>query len=310
MDQQAPRLSGQPPLDEQRSLTQDLPCSKCGYNLCGLSLQGVCPECGLSIGRSAPPGMLRFSDPQWLSQLASGMNLIVVGIGASVVAMVANLLAACLLGGFWAYAFFLTMVGMHAPSRADLENQLGFPFVGATEIVGVIDLGVGLGMVLCFVIGHWELTTPDPGRRNMLLCALTRYAYPLSFGIVLIGGFVFIRFLYPLPGAAKVVVYLVAIAILVFLIATFATFVYLRQLALRIPDRKQARETSIFMWGLAVYYLVFALLYVNGVTELGLVGYAIVLGFIAYGEWALVQFRKLLVWYLRRLREAAQQARA
>ncbi|MBL8760751.1 MAG: hypothetical protein JNL50_05545, partial [Phycisphaerae bacterium] len=32
-----------------RELTGDLRCAKCAYNLKGLSVRSVCPECGLAI---------------------------------------------------------------------------------------------------------------------------------------------------------------------------------------------------------------------------------------------------------------------
>jgi len=38
--------------EHDESLTEDLPCVRCGYNLRGLKAEGNCPECGASVGKS------------------------------------------------------------------------------------------------------------------------------------------------------------------------------------------------------------------------------------------------------------------
>src|SRR5437870_167463 len=66
-------------LDAMGRLDEDVICRKCGYNLRGLSSQGVCTECGTAVGRSMMGDLLRFSDPNWVRSLASGMDWILAG---------------------------------------------------------------------------------------------------------------------------------------------------------------------------------------------------------------------------------------
>src|SRR3990172_7537522 len=67
-------------LDSAGHLDQDVICIRCGYNLRGLSLDRVCPECGTPIGRSLHGDLLRFAPPIWLAVLISGVNWILAGM--------------------------------------------------------------------------------------------------------------------------------------------------------------------------------------------------------------------------------------
>jgi len=53
-------------------LIQDLPCIKCGYNLRGMTLDKLCPECGRTVAHSARSRLLRFVDPLWVDKLSTG----------------------------------------------------------------------------------------------------------------------------------------------------------------------------------------------------------------------------------------------
>jgi len=47
-------------------IDRDVLCMSCGYNLRGLTMEKVCPECGISVGQSLLGDRLEFSDPAWL----------------------------------------------------------------------------------------------------------------------------------------------------------------------------------------------------------------------------------------------------
>lgn len=68
------------------TIDQDIPCSQCGYDLRGLTLDGRCPECGSEIGLSIEEwkkrvevNPLAMSHQSWLRQIAFGFLLLAVG---------------------------------------------------------------------------------------------------------------------------------------------------------------------------------------------------------------------------------------
>jgi predicted RNA-binding Zn-ribbon protein involved in translation (DUF1610 family) len=60
------------------AVDSDLRCTGCGYNLHGLSRDGVCPECGLEIRRSIGGQRLQYADPQWLGKLRHGTQVLIL----------------------------------------------------------------------------------------------------------------------------------------------------------------------------------------------------------------------------------------
>jgi hypothetical protein len=63
-------------LDADGRIGGDRPCLKCGYNLRSLSIAGRCPECGLPVAHSVRGDLLRYSDPDWVRQVANGAGLL------------------------------------------------------------------------------------------------------------------------------------------------------------------------------------------------------------------------------------------
>lgn len=207
-------------LDAAGNLAEDISCRRCSYNLRSLSLMGKCPECGTAVGRSIHGDLLRFSDPEWVQRLASGINWIVTAI-------VVGLLAGFLLG------FIAAILQTIFSSRTLLVLLPGFQY-----LIGLVS-----------VIGYWMVTTPDPasvgkdqpaGARSLVrLTAVGTYLLtPIQTLFQLLGSWIAL-----IPGA---------IGGLLGVVFAFAVFVYGRQLALRIPDEKTARECRIVMWGLAI----------------------------------------------------------
>lgn len=66
----------------------DISCTRCGYNLRSLAVDGQCPECNASVSASLNADRLMFADPTWLSGIARGLTVIlwslVSGFGVSV----------------------------------------------------------------------------------------------------------------------------------------------------------------------------------------------------------------------------------
>ena len=66
----------------------DISCTRCGYNLRSLAVDGQCPECNASVSASLNADRLMFADPNWLLGIARGLTVIlwslVSGFGVSV----------------------------------------------------------------------------------------------------------------------------------------------------------------------------------------------------------------------------------
>lgn len=73
-----------PAFDADRmTVTTDVSCIECQYNLRTLPVGSACPECGTPVVNSLRADLLRFADPKWLGQVHEGTKLlIVVLIGA------------------------------------------------------------------------------------------------------------------------------------------------------------------------------------------------------------------------------------
>ena len=70
-------------IDEDGRIIGDVTCRGCGYNLRGLTPDGVCPECAIAIGRSVKGDLLQYCDPAWVDRLARGMLWVIAGTIAS-----------------------------------------------------------------------------------------------------------------------------------------------------------------------------------------------------------------------------------
>ncbi len=79
-------------------------CIECGYNLRGLTRQGLCPECGTLRSASLRPDLLQYADPAWRDSICRGLTLLSVGLGlfaASIlISMTAGLFAPPLIRGY------------------------------------------------------------------------------------------------------------------------------------------------------------------------------------------------------------------
>lgn len=98
VDKQAEnREEPQAPPDDEGRLRATLRCIPCGYNLRGLALDGVCPECGTPVRQSLLRDDLRLADPVWLRKIQRGLLLLMLAIGAVVGTVLAFMLVARLL---------------------------------------------------------------------------------------------------------------------------------------------------------------------------------------------------------------------
>lgn len=82
------------------TIDTDLACVKCGYNLRGLAIKGVCPECSRPIVKSMPTGE-PLSQPQIIALRRA--LVVVLTPSTGILLLVCGLVSLHLLGGFVAY---------------------------------------------------------------------------------------------------------------------------------------------------------------------------------------------------------------
>lgn len=186
------------------TIAEDLKCTRCGYNLRGLTLSKLCPECGTPIERSIHGNLLKYADPDWVNKLRLGALLTLW-----------NLLIAILLG-----------------AAAGALPSMGMPQVAASML-----------SLIGGIFGLWAiflLTTPEPAiafeedpitlRKLVRTCAVINFVGQTLQQAALSGGlqaWVFI---------AGGVMMLVGIVYL------FGQFIFLRRFAERIPDTRLAKN--------------------------------------------------------------------
>ncbi|MCC7292132.1 MAG: hypothetical protein IT449_08750 [Phycisphaerales bacterium] len=202
------------------AIEHDTPCRRCGYNLRGLTVEGRCPECGTPVGLSAYGDFLRYCDPRWLERLATGVSFILWGILVGIV------------------------IGMAGGLLAALVHPV-----------------LGQGLMLCgglvSLYGTWLLTEPDPSgigehkdinaRRVVRVCLILGLGYNVlsmtarqsSTGGIL---FVFLVIGTALTGVSQA-------------IGEAAKLLYLRKLALRIPDEALARRARFLVYAMGISLL-------------------------------------------------------
>jgi Flp pilus assembly protein TadD len=198
------------------TITANVQCVRCGYNLRGLTPEKICPECGTPVGRSVHSNLLRYSDPHWLGKLRLGAALVLW-----------NIVIAILLGGA-AITFTL------------------WRFPPMAEAIGS---SIAAALVLWAII---LVTTREPRISHPEDPVTLRRFVRLSATAGFVGTLV--AALGPYLGGGAIVLIVVASLQLAGIVAYFGQFVYLRRFARRIPNGKLARSTTIVMWGFVLAY--------------------------------------------------------
>lgn len=128
--------------DGAQSLTHDVYCRKCGYNLRGLRREGLCPECATPVRLSLRKDLLCFAEPGYVAKLARGIRWIAHATAALVVCIAVSLGAALLV-----------------QQARNVQSGL-LALVGMWLLVpGLALLGVNIVLLL---IAVWLMTTAEP----------------------------------------------------------------------------------------------------------------------------------------------------
>lgn len=310
---------GQLRCDAEGRIDQEIPCRGCGYNLRGLQLHGVCPECSVPIGRSIRGDLLIFSNPRWVNGLARGMLLVISAVLTSVG-------AAIVMGVGFAF------VG--SPMRSAIAS-------GSLSMLTTIAAGVGFIIALVQTFGYWLLTAPDPGTadsrgdRWRIVARYTLLATLVSAPLQATwnskggaGNMAALTANAAMPLWTKVLGAVTVSMLLVQLVGYAAMFVYTRRLALRAAKPRVAAQTRIVMWGyITVHLLGIAVMVISliMIKQMGTwtasggsggmpaffllftaVGCTYGLGALVFGIWAIV----LMFQYRSAFKNAAAQARS
>jgi hypothetical protein len=239
----------------------DRPCSGCGYNLLGLPASGHCPECATPVERSLQSFLLRYSSPEYLASVTTGLKVIFFGILADVLLKV---LALATIASFIAFAFSSGTGPGNAPISSKLVNTIA----------------EGLALIPAFVIlyGYFSFSTQDPRytgterqdtARLLLRTAVVAHAIALAVGFVMelsgvsksinsttAGAMTPLQWaLFALRVGAAIV------AFVAWLVQFFSMMRYCRWMAERIPDEPLAATAKRNLWLLPLLTTIGALLF-------------------------------------------------
>lgn len=230
-------------LDDAGHVAESLACRGCGYDLKGMTVGGVCPECANPVERSLRGDLLQFCDPAWLERLGQGLLLIFFGIVGGTMLQIGIMIAAAVAG-----AIAATTGGASAMTIVMVVGGL------AMAIVALVN-----------IIGAWLATTQDPGRVEteppLSLRAVARFAImatlisaPMQMLMGQSGVFTGGGGSGGGTGLRALDVMIMAIGVgtaVVALVGWVAFYAYVRQVVLRVPLAKLAWQVRVIMWGYA-----------------------------------------------------------
>ena len=107
-------------------------CLVCGYDLAGLDVAGVCPECAKPIEHSLRGNLLRYASQDYVRTLRRGAVLVFVA---------------------WLIAVFGDLIAGIA--------TVALRMLGVTSIA-IVDVLFDVGKVAAMLVGWWMLSSPDP----------------------------------------------------------------------------------------------------------------------------------------------------
>lgn len=258
--------TGPPPL-----VTESRPCLVCGFDLVGLPVAGVCPECGQPVQRSLQGNLLCYSSPGYIALLHRGVFLVQTSIIAQILGFILMIL----------------LVAVLPAIRGSAGPNWNIP----AHVAGVIASLGGLA-------GWWLLSSPDPAYSGANSGGTARRVVRITVAVHACTTILYEVFGSFNPAAvSKSTVQspqsmLVLVAYIVSIIAWvawfFAAMRYVQWLAPRLPDEKVYRRAKLLMWLGPVLYTVGSMVCIGPLV-------------------ALVLYYNLLDWIRSDLRAAREQ---
>ncbi|MBX3353215.1 MAG: hypothetical protein KF684_09790 [Phycisphaeraceae bacterium] len=276
-------LAAQGLLNTPRTIEQDKPCPKCGYNLKGLTVGGVCPECGRAI--SVP--QKRMLEDTLVDAPRAYLLRFTVAISAAFVGL------ACIIFGLFTaltLAVMNSVFGFYGQSgpNAIVGPQLQIPTPSDTFYTLVFLFG-SLAWVGGFVVTTLPRPDPpdadEPRRREWYRLRVaswgTQGAWVLAAALLLV-----LTMSAPTPGPGAgmplwvvVIATISAISALVAFVGLVPSAVLLSCYADWVPDTELSWRMRTSAWSIGVFG---ALIVVTGLTPPGWPSFAGVIPFMLW----------------------------
>ena len=196
----------------------DLSCRRCQYNLRGMALGGLCPECGVPVALSIGDDLLCHAEPAWIDTVRRGVMVL-----------------------FW------TTVSVVGVTLVGIFLLPGLKY-GLTPVL--VSGGYGIGIV----VGQWLATTPDPSGRGEDRYGTARRWVRLTAAagaVHVVVNFAQRTMHFPPPAHLAITSAGQALSA-VSVVGTVVTLQYLGKLAGRIPDATLARRAGQLRFGLGL----------------------------------------------------------
>ncbi len=231
-------------------------CARCGYDLMGLDDEGACPECGASIALSRRGDLLRGASSDYLKRIQSGAFLVLT----SILVMIFSAIG----------AFAIMLVSASAGSAGGAA--IGF------SLLLLMPLGA-----FGWMWGWWKFSTRHPAFEEAKETSPARRLsrlFLIAYLLLIAGSFV----LSTLPalmgagrhgagGGAAAFVLLALLAYVGGMVTLVLQYVYsmlyVRWLALRIPDQRMADWAKTLTWLGPLVYVVGSIIVIGPLIALG-----------------------------------------
>jgi len=202
-------------------------CFQCDYDLAGLDHSGVCPECGFSIEGSIGRGELAKADPQYLAALHKGVFIIQAVIIVTVITVLIGMfggIAAALMGG----------INIGISQRA-------------VDIIATI---ISLAFAIATFFGWWLFSTEDPAYSGSYDGSSARKLIRIMvvLGIVTTAINLVLDFFPDGDVLAFVIIGIALIGVVVSVVRFFAAMVYIKWMAPLMRNKKVYNRAKLLMW--------------------------------------------------------------
>lgn len=209
-------------------------CLQCGYQIRGLATSGNCPECGTPIARSMRGNLLEFSSTGYVQSLHLGLTIILIVV-------VAQFALTILL-------FLGVVIGSIRPAGGTSLKDLEL-WVNA----------IALPLTAAMLYGWWQFSAPDPailGTEKGQSARTTIRASVVIVAVVSVFELLIRAIAAQDTRLATMGVAASGLNAVANIVQFFASLLYVRWLAPRLPDRSIQQQAAKYLWLLPLIYIV------------------------------------------------------